>query len=58
MQFRIKGKDYFLSFVEEEGRWYLFAPTLTGVERIPMYVDAAKYEGAFFRQGANTGVLS
>jgi hypothetical protein len=44
LQFQIKGQDYFLAFVEQEKRWYVFAPTLQGVHRIPVYVDTAKYE--------------
>jgi hypothetical protein len=44
LQFNVNGQDYFLNFVEDEGRWYVFAPTLTGVQRIPIYVDAPKYE--------------
>ena len=44
MQFRIKDQEYFLAFVEQEKRWYLFAPTDQGVHRIPVYVDAVKYE--------------
>ena len=44
MQFQIKGQDYFLAFVEEEKRWYVFSPTSQGVHRIPVYVDAVKYE--------------
>lgn len=44
LQFKIKGQEYFLAFVEQEKRWYLFAPTEQGVHRIPVYVDAAKYE--------------
>jgi len=44
LQFKIKDQDYFLAFVEQEKRWYLFAPTEQGVHRIPVYVDAAKYE--------------
>ena len=44
LQFQIKGKDYFLAFVEDEKRWYVFAPTAQGVHRIPVYVDAAKYD--------------
>ena len=43
LQFQIKGKDYFLAFVEDEKRWYVFAPTLQGVHRIPVYVDTVKY---------------
>ncbi len=44
MQFQVNGKDYFLAFVESERRWYLFAPTPQGVERIPVYHDAAEYD--------------
>ena len=39
MQFDIKGVSYFLTFVEEERRWCLFAPTDTGARRVPVYVD-------------------
>jgi hypothetical protein len=46
LQFQIKGKEYFLAFVEDEKRWYVFAPTTQGVNRIPVYVDAVKYERA------------
>jgi hypothetical protein len=30
--------------VEQEKRFYIFAPTTEGVRRIPVYVDVAKYE--------------
>ena len=40
MQFEVNGQQYFLAFVEDERRWYVFAPTATGVNRIPVYVDA------------------
>jgi hypothetical protein len=43
LQFKIKHQDYFLAFVEQERRWYVFAPTAQGVHRIPVHVDAAKY---------------
>ena len=46
MQFRIKDQDYFLAFIEDEKRWYVMAPTPEGVHRIPVYVDAVKYERA------------
>ena len=32
-----------MAFVEQEKRFYLFAPTAQGVHRIPVYVDAVKY---------------
>jgi hypothetical protein len=37
---------FFVNFVPEEGRWYCFAPTATGVQRIPVAMDAAPF-GAF-----------
>ena len=46
LQFQIKGQDYFLAFVELEKRWYIFAPTHQGVHRLPVCVDAVKYERA------------
>jgi len=44
LQFQIKGKEYFLAFVEDEKSWYVFAPTAQGINRLPVYVDAVKYE--------------
>jgi len=46
VQFQIKGQDYFLAFVEQEKRWYVFSPTPQGINRIPVYVDAVQYERA------------
>jgi len=44
LQFQVKGRDYFLTFVEDERRWYVFAPTPQGMHRIPVYVDTIKWE--------------
>ena len=44
MNFQVKGQEYFLAFVEDERSWCVFAPTAQGVRRIPVYVDAIKYE--------------
>ena len=44
MQFQIKGQDYFLAFLEQEKRWYVFAPTAQGINRIAVYIDAVRYE--------------
>ena len=41
MQFEVNGEDYFLNFVEDERRWFVFAPSPTGLQRIPVYVDAS-----------------
>ena len=40
MQFEVNGKQYFLAFVEDERRWYVFSPTPQGMHRIPVYLDA------------------
>jgi hypothetical protein len=44
LRFEVNGQMFFVSFVPEEGRWYCFAPTLTGVQRIPVSMDAAPFE--------------
>jgi hypothetical protein len=44
VQFEVNGQEYLLNFAEDEGRWYVFAPTLTGLNRIPVYVDTPKYD--------------
>jgi hypothetical protein len=46
LQFQIKGQDYFLTFVEGEKRWFVFSPRPQGMLRLPVYVDAVKYERA------------
>lgn len=35
---------FFVNFVPEEGRWYCYAPTATGMQRIPVSMDAAPFE--------------
>lgn len=39
MQFEVNGQAYFLHFVDDEGRWYVFEPSDKGIQRIPVYVD-------------------
>jgi hypothetical protein len=51
LNFRVKGQEYFLAFVEEERRWYVFAPTGQSVQRIPVYVDAASAPRAAVENG-------
>jgi len=46
LQFEINGQTFFLTFVEDERRWYVFVPGAKSVERIPVYVDAVKFEGS------------
>jgi hypothetical protein len=35
---------YFLNFVEDEGRWYVFRPSGNGVIRIPVEMEATHSE--------------
>lgn len=52
MQFQVNGQDYYLKFVEDENRFYVFRATENGIDRFPVYVDAAKKE---FNGIADTG---
>jgi len=44
LKFEVNGQQYFLAFVEQENKLYVFAPTPTGMNRIPVYVDAVKWK--------------
>ena len=44
LRFEINGQMFFVNFVPEEGRWYCSAPTATGVQRIPVSMDASPFE--------------
>jgi hypothetical protein len=57
LEFEVKGQIYSLAFVQEERRWYVFAPTASGVHRIPVYMDAAEYASPSIL-GANTHLSS
>jgi hypothetical protein len=41
---------YEVNFVPEEGRWYVLAPTETGVVRIPVEMDEPFYDTFGFPQ--------
>ena len=41
--FEVNGQMFFVNFVPEEGRWYCYAPTPTGMQRIPVSMDAASF---------------
>jgi hypothetical protein len=54
MQFQVNGKEYFLAFVEDERRWYLFSPgSGDGLQRWAVYVD-----GPSARAGAKDEIAS
>jgi hypothetical protein len=44
LRFEVNGQIFFVNFVPEEGRWYCFAPTSTGVQRIPVSMDATPFQ--------------
>ena len=45
MQFEVNGKQYFLGFVTEEGRWFLFTPTPRGIRKMQVVDDSAPFMG-------------
>ena len=44
MRFEIKGKEYFLAFVEDEKKWFVFSPSNEGLQRLPVYIDVKSYD--------------
>jgi hypothetical protein len=44
VEFEVNGQTYFLTFVDDERRWYVFAPTASGMQRMQVYVDGVQYE--------------
>lgn len=46
LRFEINGQMFFVNFVPEEGRWYCYAPTATGMQKIPVSMDSAPF-GSF-----------
>ena len=44
----MNGQAFFVNFVPEEGRWYCYAPTEYGIQRIPVVNDSAPFENFTF----------
>jgi len=44
LRFEVNGQMFFVNFVPEEGRWYCYAPTGMGMQRIPVSMDTAPFE--------------
>ena len=44
LKFEVNGQMFFVNFVPEEGRWYCYAPTDTGMQKIPVSMDAPPFE--------------
>ena len=47
LRFEINGQMFFVNFVPEEGRWYCYAPTPTGLQKIPVSMDTAPFDASF-----------
>ena len=47
MRFEVNGQMFFVNFVPEEGRWYCYAPTPNGMQRIPVAMDTAPFAASF-----------
>jgi hypothetical protein len=43
LRFEVKGREYWLAQAEAN-QFYVFAPTAKGMDRIPVYIDAAVYD--------------
>jgi hypothetical protein len=39
MNFEHNGQNYFVNFVPDEGRWFLYAATDTGIQKVPVSSD-------------------
>ncbi len=39
MNFELNGQTFFLNFVPGEGRWFLYAPTMLGMQRMAVADD-------------------
>ena len=48
LQFEVEDQTYFLNFVPDEGRWYVFSPTEDGIIKTPVAMDAAPFENFAF----------
>jgi hypothetical protein len=44
LRFEVNGQMFFVNFVPEEGRWYCYAQTAGGVQRIPVSIDSSPFE--------------
>jgi hypothetical protein len=50
VRFEVNGQMFFVNFVPEEGRWYCFAPTATGMQKIPVSMDSTPFDSFTMEQ--------
>ena len=44
VRFEVNGQMFFVNFVPEEGRWFCYAPTPFGLQKIPVSMDASPFQ--------------
>jgi hypothetical protein len=44
LRFEVNGQAFFVSFVPEEGRWFCYAPTAAGMQKIPVSMDTTPFQ--------------
>lgn len=47
MNFQVNGQTFFLNFVPDEGRWFVYAPTPFGMQRMPVEDDGHMFFDKF-----------
>jgi len=50
LRFEINGQMFFVNFVPEEGRWYCYAPTATGMQKIAVSMDSTPFDSFTMQQ--------
>jgi hypothetical protein len=50
LRFEVNGQMFFVNFVPEEGRWYCYAPTATGMQKIPVSMDSTPFDSFTMEQ--------
>jgi hypothetical protein len=44
LRFEVDGQMFFVNFVPEEGRWFCYALTAAGMQRVPVSMDTSPFE--------------
>ena len=50
LRFEVNGQMFFVNFVPEEGRWYCYAPSASGMQKIPVSMDATPFDSFTMQQ--------
>jgi hypothetical protein len=50
LRFEVNGEMFFVNFVPEEGRWFCYALTAAGMQRVPVSMDSTPFESFTVQQ--------